>query len=91
MDELDLIRAVAKECGIPQYQTYEVLNSLTSNIQNALQKQGSVTLTGLGTFYSSVQSRKNGSKISAGETIKYYVTHVPEFHPASVLMSTLED
>ena len=91
MDELDLIRAVSKECGLPQYQTYEVINSLTSNIQNVLRKQGSVTLTGFGTFYSSVESRKNGSNITTGETIKYYVTHVPEFHPASVLMSSLED
>ena len=91
MDELDLIRAVSKECGLPQYQTYEILNSLASNIQEMLRNQGSVTLSGLGTFYSSVQSRKNNKTLAAGEAIKYYVTHVPEFHPASKLLSTLED
>ncbi len=91
MDELDLIQAVSKECGLPQYQTYEILNSLAANIQEMLRNQGSVTLSGLGTFYSSVQSRKKDTVLTAGEAIKYYVTHVPEFHPAAVLMSTLED
>jgi len=91
VDELNLVRAVSKECGLPQYQTYEILNSLASNIQETLRKQGSVTLSGLGTFYSSVQSRKNNSVLAAGEAIKYYVTHVPEFHPASKLLSTMED
>lgn len=91
VDELDLIRAVAKECGLPQYQTYEFLNSLASNIQEMLRKQGSVTLSGLGTFYSSVQSRKKDTVLTAGEAIKYYVTHVPEFHPASELFSTLDE
>ena len=91
MDELDLIQAVSRECGLPQSQTYEVFNSLASNIQKTLRNQGSVTLTGLGTFYTSVQSRKNDNNLITGETIKYYVTHVPEFHPVSELLSPLED
>ena len=91
MDELYLIQVVSKECGLPQYQTYEVLNSLASNIQKTLRNQGSVTLTGLGTFYASVRSRKNDIDQITGETIIYYVTHVPEFHPESELSSPLEE
>lgn len=87
MNEFDIIQAVSRECGLPQYQTYEVLNSLASNIQKTLQKQGSVTLTGLGTFYSPNLLRKNDDIPSPGETIKYYVTHVVEWHPESKLLS----
>ena len=91
MNELDLIKAVSKECGLPQYQTYEILNSLASNIQDILRNQGSVTLSGLGTFHSSVESRKNENVFTAGEAIKYYVTHVPEVHSVSEIFSPLED
>ena len=91
MDELDLLRAVSKECGLPQYQTYDILNSLASNIQEMLRNQGRVTLSGLGTFYSSVQSSNNKKTLSAVDALTSYVTHVPEFHPASKLLSTLED
>ena len=91
MDELYLIQVVSKECGLPQYQTYEVLNSLVSNIQKMLRNQGSVTLTGLGTFYASARSRENDIDPITGETIKYQVTHVPKFHPESELLSPLEE
>ena len=87
MNELDLIEAVSQECGLPQYQTYEVLNSLALIIQKTLQKQGSVTLTGLGTFYSPNVLRKNDDIPSPGETIKYYVTHVVEWNQDSKKLS----
>ena len=91
MNEIDIIQAVSRECGLSQHQTYAVLNSLASNIQSTLRKQGSVTLTGLGTFYSPNPLRKNDDIPSPGETIKYYVTHVVEWHPESKLLSPMQD
>lgn len=87
MDKLDIIQVVSKECGLSQDQTYEVLNSLASNIQKKLQNQGSVAITGLGTFYSPDQSRKNDNIPTPGETIKYFVTHIPEWYQESGLSS----
>ncbi len=91
MNELDIIQAVSRECGLPQLQTYAVLNSLASNIQRKLRKQASVTLTRLGTLNSPNPLRKNDDIPSPGETIKYFVTHVVEWHPESKLLSPMRD
>lgn len=91
MDEKDLIHAVALECGLSMIQTDKVLNSLASNIQIALKNQGSVTLKGLGTFTTSVQSKIAESNSITGETIRYSNTHVPEFQPVKELLTLVED
>ena len=91
MDGKDLIHAVAKECDMSIVQTKKVLNSLASNIQIALKNQGSVTLRGLGTFKTSVQSRIEESNPMTGETIRYSITHVPEFQPVKELLIPAED
>lgn len=87
MDELDLIQEVSRECGLSEYQTFEVINSLASNIQKKLQNQGSIAITGLGIFYSPDQSRKNDKIPTPQETIKYFVTHIPEWYQESGLTS----
>lgn len=91
MDEKDLIHAVALECGLSMIQTDKVLNSLASNIQIALKNQGSVTLKGLGTFTTSVQSKIAESNPMTGETIRYSITHVPEFQPVKEMLTPVED
>ena len=91
MDEKDLIHAVAMESDMSIIQTKKVLNSLASNIQIALKNQGSVTLRGLGTFKTSVQSRIAESNPMTGETIRYSITHVPEFQPVKELLTPAED
>ena len=91
MDENDLIVAVALDCDMSIIQTIKVLNSLASNIQIALKNQGSVTLRGLGTFRSSVQTRIAESNPMTGETIRYSITHVPEFQPVKELLTAVED
>ncbi len=91
MDENDLILAVALECDMSMVQTIKVLNSLASNIQIALKNQGSVTLKGLGTFRTSVQSKIAESNPITGETIRYSITHVPEFQPVKELLTPVKD
>ena len=91
MDENDLIFAVSMGCDMSMVQTIKVLNSLASNIQIALKNQGSVTLRGLGTFRSSVQTRIAESNPMTGETIRYSITHVPEFQPVKELLTAVED
>jgi len=84
MDDLEVVKVVSRECGLPQYQTHEVFNSLASIIHKRLQNQQSITIRGLGTFYIPNQSMENDNIRSSGGTIKYYVTHVPEQHPSSI-------
>ena len=86
MNDKDLIRAISDECGFSVNQTAKVLESLATNIKIALNNQGSVTLKGLGTFKYSTHSKIAESNPLTGETIKYSITHVPEFQPVEELV-----
>lgn len=86
MNDKDLIRAIAHECGFTVKETAKVLKSLATNIKIALNNEGYVTLNGLGTFTNSTQSKIAESNPITGETIKFSITHVPEFKPVKELV-----
>ncbi len=86
MNNRDLIRAIARNSGVSVEETGKVLKSLATNIKIALSDQGSVTLKGLGTFTNSIISEVAESNPITGETIKYSITHVPEFQPVKELV-----
>jgi len=83
MNDKDLIRAVARDCGVSVEQ---VLKSLATNMKIALNDKGSVTLKGLGSFKYSIHSEIAESDPITGETIKYSITHIPEFQPVKELV-----
>ena len=85
-NDKDLIRAISQECGVSVEETAKVLRSLASNIKIALNDQRSVTLKDLGTFKNSIHSKIAESNPITGETIKYSITHVPEFQPVKGLV-----
>ena len=87
MNDKDLIRAVAHDCGVSvENKTAKVLKSLATNMKIALNDQGSVTLKGLGSFKYSIHSKIAESDPITGETIKYSITHIPEFQPVKELV-----
>ena len=86
MNDKDLIRAVARDCGVSVEQTSKVLKSLATNMKIAVNDQGSVTLKGLGSFKYSKHSKIAESDPITGETIKYSITHIPEFQPVKELV-----
>ena len=86
MNDRELIRAIAQNSGVSVVKTEKVLKSLATNIKIALNDQGSVTLKGLGTFKNSIISEIAESNPITGETIKYSITHVPEFQPVKELV-----
>lgn len=87
MNDRDLIRAIAQSCGVSVGETAKVLKSLATNIKIALNDQGTVTLTGLGTFKKSTISKIAESNPLTGETLKFSITHVPEFQPEKELVT----
>ena len=86
MNDKDLILAIVQECGVSVEETAKVLKSLATNIKIALNNQGSVTLKGLGTFKNSIHSKIAESNPITGETIRFSITHVPEFQPVKELV-----
>ena len=51
MSEHDFIKAVAKEAGLTQIQTKELLRAMTNVIQRAISNDDTVKIVGLGRFY----------------------------------------
>ena len=87
MNDKHLIRAVAHDCGVSVgTETAKVIKSLATNMKIALNDQGSVTLKGLGSFKYSMHSKVAESDPITGETIKYSITHIPEFQPVKELV-----
>ncbi len=87
MNDSDLTRAIAQNCGVSVEETAKVLKSLATNIKIALNDQGSVTLKGLETFKNSIIPEYAEINPIIGEIIQNSIAHVPEFKPAKGLIN----
>ena len=67
-----------------------VLDSLLSNITQALKKGDKVTLTGFGTFKVSKRKARTGINPRTGEKIKIKAKKVAQFVPGKKLKDTLK-
>ena len=67
-----------------------VLDSLLSNITQALKKGDKVTLTGFGTFKVSKRKARTGINPRTGEKIKIKAKKVTQFVPGKKLKDTLK-
>ncbi|MFC1811434.1 HU family DNA-binding protein [Thermodesulfobacteriota bacterium] len=68
-----------------QKEAKAVLESILSNITQALKKGDSITLTGFGTFKVSKRKARTGRNPSTGEKIKIKAKNVPQFVPGKKL------
>lgn len=80
MTKAELIEQMAQEAGITKTAAGAAIESLIDTITKTLkQKDGKVTLTGLGTFSKTRRKARNGRNPRTGETIKIKATNVVKF------------
>ena len=79
MNKSDLIDAMAADAGISKAAAKAALESLTSNVTNALKKGDKVALVGWGTWSISNRAARTGRNPQTGATIKIAAKNVVKF------------
>lgn len=84
MNGKDFKGALAKECQLTQREAGTVLNAVIKLIKQELAGGGSLTLTGLGKFYTAPYSRKTITT-PQGEKLEIKPHNVARFNPCKEL------
>ena len=79
MNKSELVAAIASDANLSKKSAEEALNSFMNNVKSSLKGEGTVVLTGFGTFSVSRRAARNGRNPQTGETIKIPARKVPKF------------
>jgi DNA-binding protein HU-beta len=85
MNKADLINEIANSTGLPKTKAAEMLNSLTTTIQNALTNGDKVTLVGFGTWETTTRQARKGRNPQSGAEINIPAKKVAKFRAGSTL------
>jgi DNA-binding protein HU-beta len=89
MNKSDLIDAMAADAGISKAAAKAALDSLTSNVTNALKGGGRVSLVGWGTWSVSKRAARTGRNPQTGKTIQIAAKNVVKFKAGAGLSSSV--
>jgi DNA-binding protein HU-beta len=81
----DLIDAIARHADISKAAAGRALDALTSSITATLQKGGSVTLVGFGSFHVGKRTARQGRNPQTGAAIPIAAAKVPKFRAGKAL------
>ena len=70
MNKQQLIENISNSADISKVSAAKALEAFTSSIQNAMEKNDTVSLIGFGTFSVKSRAERNGRNPKTGETIK---------------------
>jgi len=90
MSKKDLIEALAKKTKCSKSCASDCLNVILDEIQGALAKGKTVSLTGFGTFSVSKRKARMGRNPQTGATIKIPATKVPKFKAGKQLKTAVK-
>ena len=79
MNKAELIDAVATSTGLSKSDSASAVESVFSNIISTLQRGGTVSLVGFGSFSVSPRSARMGRNPRTGETITISASRAPKF------------
>ena len=79
MNKTEYIEAVSKLAGVSKAQFTNILNIEQQVIVKELKKNGSVQLTGWGTYSSAQRSARTGRNPATGKSIKIPACKAPKF------------
>ena len=79
MNKAELIDAVANSTGLGKSDSASAVESVFSNIISTLQRGGTVSLVGFGSFSVSHRSARMGRNPRTGETITIAASRAPKF------------
>ncbi len=90
MNKADLIEKVAGQANISKSTAGEAVNALLDSIADSLQRGGSVTLVGFGTFAVSHRSARMGCNPRTGEPIHIGASNSAKFKAGKKLKETVK-
>jgi DNA-binding protein HU-beta len=85
VNKTELIDHIATAADISKASAQRALDSVIDAVQSTLQKQGTVTLVGFGTFSVGERAARTGRNPRTGEEIKIEGSRVPKFKPGKAL------
>ena len=85
MNKTEFVEKLADNLELPKSQTAVLLEGVIDLIKRELQKGGSVTLTGFGTFEVRKRKARKGRNPKTGEVINIKASKAPAFKAGKVL------
>lgn len=89
MTKKELVDALAKDAGLTKAAADKVLDSVISNITNALKKDDKISLIGFGTFSVTTRAARQGRNPQTGKPMKIAAKKVAKFKPGKTLVDTV--
>lgn len=89
MKKKQLIAEVAKKTDYSQAVVANVIDSMTQSIISELQNDGTVTLTGFGSFATSHRGERTGRNPKTGESIQVKPSRSARFRPGKTIKDAL--
>ena len=81
MTKGDLVAHISRNTGLSRTQASMALDSIVDGIKVGLRKDGSASLTGLGTFKMTRREARKGRNPKTGESINIPAKNVIKFRP----------
>ena len=89
MVKSELIVAIGENLAVPKETITDVVNAAIKEIVNALNKEGEVTLRGLGTFKVSQKQERPGRNPKTGEDVTISARNVVSFKASTTLKEAI--
>jgi DNA-binding protein HU-beta len=89
VNKAELIEHIAMQVDIPKATASRVIESLLDAVKITLEGNGSVSLSGFGTFYAVERLARTGRNPSTGVALKIPAAKVPKFRPGKALKDAL--
>ncbi len=85
----DLIEHIATQVDIPKATASRVIESLLDAVKISRKGNGSISLSGFGTFYANERAARTGRNPSTGVALKILGAKVPKFRLGKALKDAL--
>ncbi len=90
MNKSDLIDAIARHADISKAAAGRALDALTAAISGTLEKGGTVTLVGFGSFYVGHRTARQGRNPQTGAAVPIPAAKVPKFRAGKALKDAVD-
>ncbi|WP_221569258.1 MULTISPECIES: HU family DNA-binding protein [Bacillaceae] len=90
MNKNDLVNNIAEKEGLTKKDVESVVNSLLTEITDALKEGDKVQFVGFGTFETRERSSRTGRNPQTGETIEIPASTVPAFRAGNKLKEAVK-
>lgn len=90
MNKRDLVECVSAEIGGPRQNAEKAVKAVIDSILDGLDRDGSVTIAGFGTFERKERAARVGRNPRTGESIEIPATSTVGFRPAAALKRAAE-